>query len=78
MALLVEKRSDWPTTFMDMLEVLRGRSCCLKIRTTAMIVNDTQIISIGYNGTFSGFDECDVVWKKYWLDNVKQGIDELK
>jgi dCMP deaminase len=57
-------RPEWPKVFMDMTGLLRQRSCCLKYQTAAMVVNGTQIISLGYNGTFAKSVEC----KDYWFD----------
>ena len=51
-----------------MLEILARRSTCLKIRTAAMIVKNTQIKGIGYNGTFSNCKECN----EYWSDEYKK------
>jgi dCMP deaminase len=55
-------RTSWDITFMKIAEILAERSVCLKIRTAALIVRDTQIISMGYNGTFKHTIECCDYW----------------
>ena len=51
---------------MDITKELSKRSLCLKIQTACLIVKNTQILSIGYNGTFSGKEECCELWKSIY------------
>jgi dCMP deaminase len=63
-------RPTWDQTFMDIVEVLANRSLCIKLKTSAIIVDEhKQILSIGYNGTFKGCIECDEHWKRYFIEN---------
>jgi dCMP deaminase len=62
------KRPSWHQVFGDMLDVLAKRSTCLKMKTSAMVVKDNQIIATGYNGTFDKHLECNA----YWLDYYKK------
>ena len=55
-------RVSWDEVFIQFLENLARRSTCLKLKTSAIIVQDTQIISLGYNGTFPHADECCDYW----------------
>jgi len=60
-----DPRPSWDQVFIDMLESLAKRSCCLKIHTSALIAKGSQILAIGYNGTFSKHKECDEVWREF-------------
>ncbi len=61
-------RPTWNKTFMDIVEKIAERSLCLKYKTACIIVDGTQIISIGYNGTQSHCIECSDYWKEYHKD----------
>jgi dCMP deaminase len=63
-------RPTWDKIFSDFLILIRQRSLCLKYQTSAMIIKDTQILSIGYNGTLSKCEECKDYWYKYWSQNI--------
>jgi dCMP deaminase len=39
-------------------------STCLKLRTGAVLVKNTRIVSTGYNGVFSGDEHCNSYWKR--------------
>lgn len=62
----MNNRPKWDGTFSDILDVFAKRSTCLKYKTAAMIVSGSQIISFGYNGTFSRCTECDAYWLNYY------------
>ncbi len=47
------------TIFMDLAKNLAMRSHCTKAQVGAVLVNETRIISIGYNGPPSGTHNCD-------------------
>lgn len=55
------KRPSWDSYFMQMAEVVAGRSTCLRRQVGAVIVKDRQILSTGYNGSPSGLRHCDEV-----------------
>ena len=61
-------RPSWDSVFMEFVEILAKRSTCVKMQTAAVITHETQIISIGYNGTFSKSPEC----LNYWLNLYKK------
>lgn len=66
------KRLEWDIVIMRMLEPLIDRSICLKVRTAAfLVIGGNQIISMGYNGTFSGAIECPDHWKTEAKKNKK-------
>ncbi len=45
--------------FMDLAINLAQRSHCVRAQVGAVLVNDTRIISIGYNGPPAGTHNCD-------------------
>lgn len=60
-----KSRPSWHQIFMDILNVIIKRCKCIKLQTSAIVVRDTQIIAIGYNGTFSHHVECQDYWRNY-------------
>jgi dCMP deaminase len=59
-------RPTWPETFGEICGIILKRSTCVKYQTSAVIVKDSQIIALGYNGTASKSVECRQYWKDYW------------
>ena len=55
------KRPSWDSYFMQMAQVVAGRSTCLRRQVGAVMVKDKQILSTGYNGSPSGLLHCDEV-----------------
>jgi dCMP deaminase len=53
------KKPAFDTIFMDLAVNLALRSHCTKAQVGAVLVNETRIISIGYNGPPSGTHNCD-------------------
>ncbi len=54
-------RPSWDKYFMDLLELIKTRSTCMRRQVAAIIVRDKQIISTGYNGAPRGVFHCDQV-----------------
>lgn len=54
-------RPTWDEYYMDLLEVIKTRSTCIRRQVAAIIVNDKQIISTGYNGAPKGVFHCEIV-----------------
>jgi len=48
--------------FMNLATDLAQRSHCVKAQVGAVLVKDTRIISIGYNGPPAGTHNCDEEW----------------
>lgn len=61
-------RPSWDDTYSSIMHELAKRSSCLKLKTSALIVKNNQIIAMGYNGTFDKHTECH----NYWLDKYKK------
>lgn len=66
-------RVTWQEIFMQFVECLSRRSSCIKYKTAAIIVKGTQIISMGYNGTFAKAAECSDVWHAKYLEKYPNG-----
>lgn len=61
-----EKRPSWDQIFVEFLYSLAKRSLCVKYKTSALVVKNTQILSMGYNGTFEKQVECEAYWNKQY------------
>ena len=51
-------RPSWDEYFMKIVDLAKTRSTCLRRQVGALIVKDRMIISDGYNGTPTGFENC--------------------
>ena len=56
----VIERPDWDDYFMEMAEVARKRSTCLRRAVGAIIVKAHRILTTGYNGVPGGIAHCGV------------------
>ena len=54
---------DWDNTFIEIAEKFAEQSTCVKRKVGAVLVKDLRILSTGYNGTPSGFCNCNEVFK---------------
>ncbi len=51
-------RPSWDQYFMEITELVKTRSTCLRRQVGALIVRDRRIVSTGYNGAPSGIAHC--------------------
>lgn len=51
-------RPSWDEYFMEIAEVVKKRSTCLRREVGAIIVRDNRILSTGYNGAPKGLRHC--------------------
>jgi dCMP deaminase len=51
-------RPSWDEYFMEIVELIKTRSTCLRRQVGALIVKDKRILSTGYNGAPSGCQHC--------------------
>jgi dCMP deaminase len=51
-------RPTWDEYFMEIVELIKTRSTCLRRQVGAMIVKDKRILSTGYNGAPMGCKHC--------------------
>lgn len=54
-------RPSWDEYFMNMVDIVKTRSTCLRRQVGAIIVKDKRILASGYNGAPSGVRHCDEV-----------------
>ena len=63
--------------FMELAVNLAKRSHCIKRHVGAVLVKDTRIISIGYNGPPSGTHNCDEEFPETGCDRDSKGSCSL-
>ncbi|WP_317853825.1 dCMP deaminase family protein [Chakrabartyella piscis] len=51
-------RASWDEYFMEIAEIVKTRSTCLRRQVGAVIVKDNRILTTGYNGAPSGLKHC--------------------
>lgn len=51
-------RASWDEYFMNIAELVKSRSTCLRRQVGAVIVKDNRIITTGYNGAPSNIKHC--------------------
>lgn len=51
-------RPTWDEYFINIVELIKTRSTCLRRQVGALIVKDKRILSTGYNGAPSGCAHC--------------------
>lgn len=55
------ERPSWDNYFMEMAELAKTRSTCLRRRVGAILVKDRRVIATGYNGAAVGAMHCNKV-----------------
>ena len=58
MAERIIERPDWDEYFMEIADVVKKRSTCLRRAVGALIVKDNRILATGYNGVPTGIEHC--------------------
>ncbi len=51
-------RPSWDEYFMQIVDLVKTRSTCLRRQVGALIVKDKRILASGYNGAPSGVSHC--------------------
>lgn len=54
-------RPTWDEYFMEIVELIKTRSTCLRRQVGALIVKDKRILATGYNGAPMGCKHCTQV-----------------
>mgnify|MGYP000845557395 FL=1 len=54
-------RPSWDEYFMNIVDLVKTRSTCLRRQVGALIVKDKRILASGYNGAPVGCKHCDEV-----------------
>lgn len=52
-------RPPWDDYFMEIAEVVKKRSTCIRRQVGAIIVSDKRVLASGYNGAPSGIEHCE-------------------
>ncbi len=52
-------RPSWDEYFMEMAEIVKTRSTCLRRQVGAVVVKDKRILASGYNGAPTGLEHCE-------------------
>ncbi len=55
----INKRPSWDEYFLDLAQMVKKRSNCLRMAVGVVIVKDKHIIATGYNGTPAGIKNCN-------------------
>ena len=53
-----KSRPSWDEYFMEMAELARKRSTCIRRGVVAVIVKDNRVMATGYNGVPRGISHC--------------------
>jgi len=67
------ERPEFDDIFMELAVNLAKRSHCIKRHVGAVLVKDTRIISIGYNGPPAGTHNCDEEWPEHGCERDSKG-----
>jgi dCMP deaminase len=54
-------RPSWDEYFMQIVELVKTRSTCLRRQVGALIVKDKRILTTGYNGAPKGCTHCSEI-----------------
>lgn len=54
----MDKRLSWDEYFMQIADIVKTRSTCIRRQVGSVIVKDNRIITTGYNGAPSGLKHC--------------------
>ena len=67
-------RVSWDEYFMEIAEIVKTRSTCMRRQIGAVIVKDNRIITTGYNGAPSGGRHCTEIGTCYRQEhNIPSG-----
>lgn len=66
-------RPSWDEYFINIVELIKERSTCLRRQVGAVIVKDKRILTTGYNGAPAGCRHCDEVGCMRETMNVPSG-----
>ncbi|MDP4179829.1 MAG: cytidine/deoxycytidylate deaminase family protein [Bacillota bacterium] len=54
-------RPAWDDYFMDIVDLIKSRSTCVRRQVGALIVKDKRILATGYNGAPTGCKHCSEI-----------------
>lgn len=73
----IGKRPAFDDIYMKLAEDLALRSHCVKAQVGAVLVKDTRIVSLGYNGPPAGTHNCDEEWPETGCPRDSKGSCSL-
>jgi len=69
-------QKEWDKTFIEIARIMAEKSKCSRLKVGAVITKDNRIIGCGYNGTPSGFINCNEACENL-RDNKEQSEHHL-
>jgi dCMP deaminase len=54
-------RPSWDEYFMQLVEIIKTRSTCVRRQVGAIVVKENRILTTGYNGSPSGCKHCEEI-----------------
>lgn len=66
-------RPSFDEYFMQITELVKQRSTCIRRKVGAVIVKDKRILTTGYNGALPGFSHCEDIGCKRELMKIPSG-----
>ncbi len=73
---MTNKRPSWDEYFLEIAEVVSHRASCFRNHVGAVIVQDKDIISTGYNGAPAFQKNClEIGWCYRDRHNIKSGTN---
>jgi dCMP deaminase len=57
--------NKWHKSFLKIAQEFASHSTCIRKQVGCILVRDSRIISTGYNGTSSGMQHCNEVFKEH-------------
>lgn len=73
----MKKRPSFDEIYMRLALELAKRSHCVKAQVGAVLVKDTRIVSLGYNGPPAGTHNCDEEWPETGCPRDSKGSCSL-
>ena len=70
-------KPSFENIFMNLASDLAARSHCVRAQVGAVLIKDTRIISIGYNGPPVGTHNCDEEWPEQGCARDSKGSCSL-
>ena len=74
---MTNNKPSFNLIFMNLATDLAARSHCVRAHVGAVLVKETRIISIGYNGPPAGTHNCDEEWPDTGCDRDSKGSCSL-
>lgn len=69
----VAPKMSFDQIYMELAVNLARRSHCVMIHVGAVLVKDTRIVSLGYNGPPAGTHNCDHEWPEHGCARDRKG-----